>query len=89
MSAAEDMGMPRTTHPNRRARAKFPPEYARGLDVSDLPPGGPGRGAGLAAWQHPRPKETRGVIVCGAVKPRPCAVVPAVRAVVPAMRAVV
>ena len=80
--------MPRITHPTRRARTKFPPEYARALDVADLPAGGPGRGAGLAAWQYPRPKEARGVIVCGAVKPRLCTVVPAMRALVSAMRAV-
>jgi hypothetical protein len=69
--------MPRTTNTTRRSRSggKFPPQYARALEIDDMPHGGARSGSGLQAWQLPLPKRLVGVIVCGQIKMRWCAVV--------------
>src|SRR4051794_23487981 len=70
----------------RNNRAKFPPERARSMfDAADmlggeLPRRGGGGGGGsrggqgLAAWQLPRPKVLRGVVVGGRITQRLCTV---------------
>src|SRR4051794_12885352 len=73
--------MPRTTRTNRRSSAKFPPEYSRSLMFDDMPKGGAGGVPELEPWQYPAPKRLVGIIVCGTIKMRWCAVARSGRAV--------
>jgi hypothetical protein len=75
--------MARLTTFKRRSRSKFPPEYAHSLDTNELfSGGGPGGGGSAGArpvlqwWQGQWRKELRGVVVCGKVHQRLCAVMP-------------
>jgi hypothetical protein len=73
--------MPRNTRTNHRSVAKVPPEYARSTSFDGMPHGGVGAVPELAAWRYPLPKRRVGVIVCGQIRMRWCAVLRSSRAI--------